>query len=512
MGYADNWKKVEEATSLDYMYLDSGSTKGGTDSDDFKFMPMTQSQSDIPQVMQDRAFTVCFYLYQTNPLAHKFVHLLEAFTMGDGPVPIAADPAVQELLDEFWNNEHNDMVDRSMEFSRELSIYGEQTYLYGKLYDDESDPIIGLQMVNPRSVMGVAPSPFDRRTMSTLQLNKSVIPGVTEDDDPQLIKQILTETKIDGVRRLTGDALFYRINNAADSTRGLSDLYPLADWLQLYSEYQFNMAERLNHMSMYFFDVVLEDADEAAIAKFRQELQRRPPKPGGIIVHSQTAQMNLKNVDMKGGSELVDVSKSFFGTVATGLGWPAHWTSLGSDGRAAAEAANDPIYKLFASRQSMIKRSLSKFARLQIDKAVQEGHLQGIKSEQFKLLFPRLGMRDFQRAGGTAARIAQALRDSVQAGLLPADVANKFLLSTLEQIGIVKQDFDTQGLLSPKESVIPVLPTDAIASNDHKYIDRLSAIENTIDEVLESKTLASNETKESVTSEWLRIFTYCLED
>lgn len=114
----------KESLDMSYMYLGSDVGAGTVDADDWSFKSLTQSTTDLPNVTQDRQYLVSAYLYQSNPFAHRYVDLLTAFTMGEGPVPLAAEQNVQDVIDEFWKNEHNDWEMRSIQFARELSIYG----------------------------------------------------------------------------------------------------------------------------------------------------------------------------------------------------------------------------------------------------------------------------------------------------------------------------------------------------------------------------------------------------
>lgn len=493
-----------EAVSLQSFYQGSDINQGFVDSDDWKFTSQATSRTDLPKITQGRQITVSTYLYQSNPFAHRYIELLTAFTMGEGPMLIAADANVQHLLNEFWENHHNQWPNRSIQYSRDLAIHGDNTFTFGELYTSDRIPIIGVQYVNPLDVKHVLPSKKDKFTMDKIILHKRAL-GVKTQDDPALrISLLRDEQDQNGIRRLVGDGVFHRINNMSDSTRGISDLFPLSDWLQLYNEYQFNLGERLNHMTMYFFDVVFKDASKEEIREFKRNLLLDPPKPGSMIVHNDRVEMSPKSVEL-GGADLVDVGNSFFGTIITGLGFPSHWTGMaGGGGRTAAEASHDPVFRHFLLRQGQIRRNLSEIIRYQIDIAIGSG-METVTNEKFKLVFPKLGIRDFQRAGGAAARIAQALRDTVEVGLIDKATASELILLAFEQVGLNKQEF----VAATKEGENPVATTESIHINEsHTTREVLSGIENAVDTVIADGKLPSGKDSEMIKNELYRLITF----
>lgn len=493
-------KKVQENFSrLQSFYTGTG---GGTpvnqvDSDDHKFRQVNapRSRADVPNLTQDRQGELSLFLYQSNPFAHRYVELMTAFTMGDGPTPLAADPDVQALLDDFWYNDHNDWPSRAIQFARDLSIYGEQSYMVGA-FDEDDDFLVGMQHLSPQDIKTAIQDRFDKYTIDAIKLYPKVLEGVTRDSDPRLIIPVVRERERgqDGKRRLNGDAFFFKINQAGEATRGLSDLFSLIDWLQIYGQYQFNLAERLAHLTMYFFDVELQNADENDIRKFKRDILRSPPEPGALVVHNDQATLEAKSVNL-GDADLVEVGQAFESAILTGLGIPPHWTATPSQGgRSVAEAANDPVFRHMSLRQSTQRKFISKIIRFQIDQAIRLGVIEP-KSEEFKLVFPKLGLRDFQRAGGTAARIAQSLKDSVEAGLIPQEMATKLLFSAFDQVGLSANDI-TQAEQEP--------------TSEGKNL--LASIEESIDTCLHESKLPDDKTKEQVADEWRRLMLYHLSE
>lgn len=500
---ATSQQNAQEARTVSSFYNDLDISSGGIDPDDWKFVDYRdRTGNDLPADLQAKHTATVAYLYQSNPIAHRYIEVLKAFTMGDGPVPIASNTGLQELLDEYWYNPHNRWQVRSIDYAADLAIYGEQAYMFGNLYERDANPkILGVQYIDPADIRAVIPSSLDKYTPNEMWLNKRVFPGITRQDDARLKKKIVQLSR-ETRNLLEGDVFYAKINNVGGAARGLSDLFPLADWMQLYNNYQFSMGERLTHLSTYFFDVVMEGVDEGELLKLREQLLLQPMKPGTFIVHNDRAQLKPVTIDLQG-NQLTEVGNGFFNVITTGLGVPAHWTGQGGDGgRSIAEAAADPVFRFFSSRQTYMKEFLSDMIRMQVQ--IESDGPKISPKDEFKLVFPRLGMRDLQRSGGAAARIVQALRDSVEFGILDRSIASTLLLSLFEEIGLKKPDTD----MSPKEA-LPLADPNVMADSKES-MQLLESIEGAVDEHIEGRTLGTDEEKALATRDWYQLLAFSL--
>ena len=514
--------------ALPFLYTQSGLV----DSDDRLYTSLGRSYTDLDKFTQDRHHGVCLFLATTNPFASRFVSLMESFVAGEGPVPMAADPNVKTLIDDFWFNEWNKMQDRSISLTRELAIFGEQLMrltsfgeadttsedgakMAAEVPDIFVDGLLGIQTIDPIRIYDVVPSKFDNQNVVAVRLKRKSLDGGKSDTDPALRIPIAKE-KLDseGKRRLVdGNGLWLKINSAVTSTRGLSDLYPLADYLGLYSQIQFNMAEQANQRSFWFYDVMLEGATDQAIRDFRIQLLKHPPQPGSVQVHNEKATLEPKNVQLSGGSEIGDINNAMFSTIITGLGWPSHWTGLTSSGRSVAEAAHDPALKLFTTRQAKIRNILMKVLRIQVDYAAMKGRFGGVSNlnEQYKLIFPKLAMRDFQRSGGVVARLAQALRDSVDQDLIDPKVARMILAKGFELAGVLDGDVSTMDIVNAEPNNADRAP-EPTTTESIRMSRMLAPIEEAIDDVLGSRNYPDEAVQEQIRRQWHDLMVYHLID
>ena len=479
-------------------------------------------------------------LFRENPIARRYIEILKAFTMGStGPVPVSNDNSIQETLDEFWYCPHNNWPRRSLDFAKDLAVYGEQAFSWGELYTDGGKPIIGVQYIYPSRISRIEPYKFDRWTPGRMEIYKDMfVPG-----SAGTVWRDIVKASRDQRGHIDGDIFFMRINNIDFGTdnigsdlamRGSSDLYPLADWLVLYDQFHFTMGERLTHISSYFFDVLMEGAGPAEVAAMREELLIHPIRPGSFFVHNDKAELNPVTIDLQG-NQLQEVGNSIYGVIATGGGIPPHWTGIGQQGgRNIAEAAVDPVFRFFSSRQATMREFLAEIARMQVQ-VVNPGRTP--QKDDFRIVFPRLGIRDIQRSSGAAHQLVQAVDDALNLGLISKEFANKTVVDVLMESGLLQGDpsafedtdpppdaeipdhiknppMATGGLGATPAGGKPKTPGQSRSSSTRKprnareAMSILAGLEHQVDDFLESQRLPTEEEKDQATDDILRLLRF----
>src|SRR5947209_1802298 len=68
----------------------------------------------------------CYEAYNANPLAFAVIEITTSFVLGKGLTISANEPAVQQVLMNFWEDSSNHMDERVYSLCTELSLYGEQ--------------------------------------------------------------------------------------------------------------------------------------------------------------------------------------------------------------------------------------------------------------------------------------------------------------------------------------------------------------------------------------------------
>ena len=502
---------------------------------DYRDFPI--SDSAAPAAV-NRTFRMA-RLFQENPIARRYIEILKSFTMGStGPIPIAKDKGMQELLDEFWFCPHNNWPKRGLDFAKDLATYGEQAFGWGELYEDGGKPIIGLQYIYPNRISRVEPYRFDRWTPGWMEIDRDMF----QSGQRGIVRKSIVKASRKNRGQIDGSIFFCRINNIGigiDNVgsdlgmRGSSDLYPLADWLILYDQFHFTMGERLTHISSYFFDVLMEGAGPAEVAKMREELLIHPIRPGSFFVHNDRAELKPVTIDLQG-NQLQEVGNSIYGVIATGGGIPPHWTGIGQEGgRNIAEAAVDPVFRFFSSRQATMREFLSEMLRMQLQ--IDNPSYQ-VQKDDFKIVFPRLGIRDLQRSSGAAHQIVQAATDALNMGLISKEFANKTIIDVFMESGLLQGDATAfESTAAPATAEIPdhvKNPPTAMDSggsaasggkssstkqksasakkpkNVKEVMSILSGLEHQIDDILEDQRFPTEEEREAATMDLLSLLRF----
>ena len=80
----------------------------GTEGGDYGWTLLTNDEyRDLDPLTQDRMQDIAFYLYDSNPLAHRIIEMTKDFVIGDGFTVKADDPEVQKVLEKHWNDPVN---------------------------------------------------------------------------------------------------------------------------------------------------------------------------------------------------------------------------------------------------------------------------------------------------------------------------------------------------------------------------------------------------------------------
>ena len=407
------------------------------------------NEADLPLAQQAGQSRYMVKLYQKNPIAHRYVEILTAFVMGDGPVPVAKEDALNELLQEYWYNDHNRWHERCFEFARDLSIYGEHLIKHFELYpDDPGAAIMGIQHFDPAKIQSIRPSERDLYQPGSVLYHKEEWNYI--DERLKDYKIVRADLKHRG--GLEGEVFYTRINNTGTSLRGISDLWRLNDWIVLYDRHQLALAERLIHSNGFFYSAEIEGAGPAEILKWQEHFLQNPPLPGTFYTHNEAVKIEPITVDL-GDSSNDAPGQGMRSMINNGTFTPPHWDGSEAS-RSVAEASADPTYRFFTLRQQKIKAAMSEMIKMQMQYA-EPGKNLTQSHKEFMLVFPRLGIRDLQRAGGAAKPILEALRMALELELVGQPEARRMLHNTFREVNLIQpdnknMDFDAQPDISDR--------------------------------------------------------------
>lgn len=313
-------------------------------------------QRGLHAIDQRAMIDKCYGLYLSNPFARRIIEMQKAFVIGTGLSPRAKHPLITALLERFW--ERNQMSLRVPNIQRDKCIFGEHiprllTNAAGEVALGSIDPLaieeLEIDPLNSENVLGVFVSyNGTRHKLRTVQRD---LLGVSATQMPETYKNVPRENL---AGRLTGEVMMFSVNKPSGAYRGTSDLYPIADALEILDEMSFNFADRVKLANYIHFVVTVTGATPEQVAEMNKEgtaLYIPPPKPGQRVVISDKMKIdswspNLNAADMK------EAVQTALLPVAAGSYNSIHDFGLGEDvNRASASEMNSPRDKFFTERQ-----------------------------------------------------------------------------------------------------------------------------------------------------------------
>jgi hypothetical protein len=403
----------------------------GIDPDESRWRTLTGNARDYPQYTQQRMQEVSLVLYRQNPIARRILHLIRDYVVGEGIFIQAKDPWVQKILTTHWADPSNAWPSRFADRVRDLYLYGEQCY------QASVNPISGLvtlSYVSPLDISEVRSDPTNPEIVREVVLKANE----TTDMKPVTLKVIQVDTNPNsptfGFR--SGDCFFFKINNVCDSSRGIPELFSIAEWIDGFDQFLWGRIERAVHLSTWFWDVLLEGATKEQIQDFLSDVQARPPKRGSIRVHNEKVQWNPISVKLEG-QDASEEAALFKNLILGGAGMPDFFfAESGAGGRMALAEQSEPTLKSLAMRQHEVRLMLREIFDFQIDQAILVRKRKRPVNREYSVIMSKISVRSLQRTSGAIVRACEALEKGVEKGWISPQEAEEVFRGLIDQIGI----------------------------------------------------------------------------
>lgn len=396
------------------------------DADDYQYRRLTSGaktqKRDLSRIQQDRMLEIAWYLWEQNPFAKRLISFMTDLILGEGVTVEAEDERIQEVIDAVWNHRINQLKTRSREFRNALALNGEL------IIPVEVNPVTG------RPVFGfIDPAQVDRietDPMNVLLSTYVVLKGETGKDGQRL--KIVQEDPETGI--LEGEVFYHGVNRLPNSTRGRSDLLPLADWLDLYDQYLFAEVERLHLLSSFVWDYTVEGADQTTID---QKLKKLPnPKPGQVFGHNEKEKLEARTPDLKA-ADRSEAGRMLRTHIAGSYGFPLSYLGEVESNRATIEGQNDVLMKTPSSCQQDFKSFLEMIARYSIQHATKANPaLFRDAQDGFKVRMPEIAAKDVSRIGQVLAQVVTAMDTAMSNRTASRQLAVVVTLAMLKHLGI----------------------------------------------------------------------------
>ncbi len=429
--------RAKEAIAPELFALTAG------DSEDPRYRRITSPAviRDLNPLMQLRMQQVCFYLSVTTPFGKRIVRVMVDYVVGEGFKAVAEDPDVQQLIDKFWTDPANKMDENVESLCQELLVFGE---LCIPVAVNPVDGFVKLGYIDPQEIEYV-----EFATMQTQLSEEITVPAavrlrqrlgesegrrlkiISRDDDPQ------SPT----FGRLTGDCFYFAINKAKAASRGISELFSLADWIDVFDQMVFDFADRVRLLNSFVWHYVLKGGTEQQVEDLKKKVLKSPPRQGGLQVTNDQVDIEARTPDLKGAdmSEAARVVK-LYGMGGAGL--PAWFFADPVDAnRATAEEMAGPTGKMLTNKQNMMKRVVRAIIDFAIDQARQHGVLAEDADGSWTLQVPDLSVKDIASSATALQTITASVAQAEDRGWIRGVTAARAVHTLLTQVGVdVGQD------------------------------------------------------------------------
>ncbi len=267
------------------------------DSEDAKFRRITSpaTMRDLNPAMHQRMQQVCFFLFMTTPFGKRIVRVMVDYIVGEGFKPIAEDPQVQEVIDKFWKHPKNNMEES-------LDTYAVETLVFGELClpvaVNPVDGFVTLGYVDPQSIDAVEFGLMQTAVSQEITLATAVKlrerGGETEGRRLEIIN-VDEDVNAATFGEMKGDCFYFAINKAKSASRGISELFSLADWIDVFDNMIFDFADRVRLLNSFVWHYIAKGADATQVNKLRDQVMKSPPRQGGIeVTNDQAIQTALR--------------------------------------------------------------------------------------------------------------------------------------------------------------------------------------------------------------------------
>jgi len=177
--------------------------------------------------------------------------------------------------------------------------------------------------------------------------------------------------------KLIGDCFLFQINKVSNATRGLSEIFRLADWIYGLDELLFTSMERIYYLMNFIWDIAVKDvSSEEEIERVSDRVGKESMVPGSVHIHSDREEWQAIAPDLKTEqiSTHIELIRNF---ILGGAGIPEHWYG-GGEGvtYATSKEMNAPVIRRLRRKQKYDKKIFEKLLDFVIQKAIDYKRLQ----------------------------------------------------------------------------------------------------------------------------------------
>lgn len=326
----------------------------------YQSQDMTGEKHGKLRALADSAFT-------SHPIANKAMMLKESFicqegfrvtasyegdgiTLPSGKVLTEEEvrERVQDYLDEHWEINWEGFVRKR---TSTVNVLGELALWLPPSCNSRGQYEVG--MIASSSIESVEPNPLNIERADRVKFSQAI--ELISNGEKNTVTTAPIVKRCWRSQRYVGEVLYLGVNTLAGKHRGISDLTPIIDYLEVYDQLVWTEAERVKMLRSLMFQYIMHgEKDKAKLIKKQVELSRNPPPPGTFVCTNESVEIKEICPSLNSSSSL-EFIKYIFGLCAGCLDLPEHFFySAGDVNRASAREMTDPIYARVRNRKREI--------------------------------------------------------------------------------------------------------------------------------------------------------------
>lgn len=457
---------------------------------------------DLLPTEYDELHKAVYKLYTTNPMAKGLVDLTTNFIVGENLNVVAEEEDVQEIADEFWNDDHNNMMFRSERLLSETILFGEQFVVIFPNFDAGNTQIFQVDPIKVDSIATdkdnaekeilvilkmkvgqskpkayVAWDAIPRTAGSNSKVEK-LAEGMAIDKLKEFLPETFnvgdTEKKLDDYE-IAEDAFcfHYKINAVTGSARGWSDLATNVNWIAIFDEGLLNTMRLRRFRTAFIYDVTLKGAKKDAIEKKKKEITASPPRPGSVMVHNdeETWETKQPNIDSSNNAEDLHQVLMHAGRASN---IPEHYMGSGGDvNRASASEMGLPTIKYMKRRQKFFKAMIEQLIKVAIEVNIYatKGKLKADANMKFAISFPDIDTKDNLAIAQAAQALIMSLVAAKDSGWISKKTAQRLMFKFLGEENTPEEEDEIIKTESGKST-----EEDDLVTKDYKNVNVKEAL------------------------------------
>src|ERR1017187_2969358 len=418
--------------------------------DKYGFRSLTQNIRDINDQIRINLLNRAETLSITNGLANRALQIRTDLIVSEG-FRVESDTKieglkeiVQKVLDEHW--ELNNWDKRTYERVFDLGVTGEMIRrvpaLFSNIGGEDGFPLgkFNCGVIAPQLVYGISLDSWNYENLDRLYLEQYAFPNASSKD---LSLKVISDERlgIDEFGSVRGDVFYLGVNRRPGCSRGLTDLAPAIDWLDIYDQILMSDCERAQLMMRYIWDVTLENASPSQIRAYCEQLKIGGPKPGTVRVHSHKEIWDAVSPDLKL-ADSKELREDIFKLAWGSMGLPLHWfVDSENVNKSNGENMTDPTFAWARTRRRMFVAHLDLEFKYALQVAYDAGRFPDIAPEDLAEAFKiKVVSRDpdrkgYEAVGSAWADIANALTVLVTQGFVDKQSAIDITRTVLGSYG-----------------------------------------------------------------------------